>query len=554
MLAGLSIQNIVLIETLTLGFDQGLSVLTGETGAGKSILLDSLSLALGARADSGLVRRGADKATVTAEFDLGADHAAWRVLGDQITVEPGEALLLRRSVTTDGRSRAHINDQPVSAGLLRQVADTLVEIHGQHDERGLLNPKGHRALLDAFGGHAGLLGEVRAAYDQRRAAADRVAEIDQQLERARRDEDYLRHAVAELDQLAPSAGEEAELAETRARLMQGERLADDLRGYAEALEADGGLDAQLRGLMRRMERLEEDSRTLLEPVMTALDRAAIETGEAMAALSRLRDSLEYDPQALEQTEERLFDLRAMARKHQVQADDLADLRDRFAAQLQAVDRGEQDRADARAALAAADRSLSDAVERLRGARAEAAEALGQAVNAELPDLKLDKARFRVDVSPLDPEKWSAEGGDAVAFEIATNPGADFGPLIKIASGGELARFVLALKVSLARQSTVSTLVFDEVDRGIGGATADAVGERLARLARDAQVLVVTHSPQVAARGDRHWQIAKTDSAAGVTTDVTPLDPAARREEIARMLSGAEVTEAARTAADSLMAR
>ncbi|MBK5911715.1 DNA repair protein RecN [Rhodothalassium salexigens] len=554
MLVGLSIHDIVLIDRLTLGFDRGLSVLTGETGAGKSILLDALSLALGARADSALVRRGASRGVVAAEFDLAADHAAFALLADTVAVEPGEPLVLRRTVQADGRSRAHINDQPVSAGLLRQVGERLVEIHGQHDERGLLNPKGHRALLDLFAGHGDLLDRVATAHRDRRAAADAVAAIEAELAAARADEDYLRHALDELEALAPEPGEEAQLALTRTTLMQGERLAGDLADYAAELEADGGVDATVRGLLRRMERLDEAARARLDPVMTALDRAAIEMGEAMAALDSLRHDLDHDPAGLERAEERLFELRAMARKHQVQPDDLAALKDRFAERLAAVDRGDADLTAARAALADADQALDRAVGDLRRSRAAAADALAQAVNAELPDLKLDKARFRVALTPLDPAHWSAEGGDGVAFEVATNPGADFGPLIKIASGGELARFILALKVSLARQSTVATLVFDEVDRGIGGATADAVGERLARLATAAQVLVVTHSPQVAARGRQHWRIAKRAEADSTATTVEALDDRARREEIARMLSGAEVTDAARQAADSLMTR
>jgi len=559
MLSSLAIRDVVLVERLSLTFDAGLTVLTGETGTGKSILLDALGLAIGTRADSGLVRRGAERGSVTAAFELPGEHPAHTLLAEHnLDGEDESQIVLRRTVSADGRSRAHVNDQPVSVGLLRRLGDLLVEVHGQHDERGLLDAAGHRALLDAFGGHGSLLDAVATAHDALRAAESDLEEAEAALEAARADEDYLRHAVNELDDLAPAPGEEDALAEERARMMQGERLAGSLCEMHQALTADEGIDAKLRGVLRRLERLDEEAQTLLQSVIASLDKAAIETSEGIQALEEMQRSLDYDPARAEQVEERLFALRDLARKHRCQADDLPRLREDLAGRLATVDQGDADVAAKRETVEARRAELTKTVESLREARREAAERLDAAVNEELPPLKLDAARFRTRIDPLDDSAWTREGGERVAFEVATNPGADFGPLTKIASGGELARFILALKVSLAERMAAPTLVFDEVDRNIGGATADAVGERLARLAHGAQVLVVTHSPQVAARGDQHLRIVKeagagTDRASSVT-DVDILDPTARQEEIARMLSGAQVTDEARAAASSLMQR
>lgn len=557
MLLSLAIRDIVLIDSLSLVFDAGLTVLTGETGAGKSILLDSLGLATGARADSALVRRGAARGQVVASFDI-RDNAAVRALLDEQGLDDGEGqLLLRRLVDADGGSRAFINDQPVSVGLMRQFGDLLLEVHGQHDDRGLLDTAGHRALLDLYGGHDRYLEQVGAAHAALKAARAGLREAEERVAAARADEDYLRHAVAEIDAFAPDPGEEQALAERRALLMQGERLLTTLSELMAEVGADGGLDAGLRAVCRRLERIEGvEAAALFEPALTAFSRAAVEAEEGRTALARAQDRLAFDPREAETIEERLFGLRALARKHRIAADALPALYQDLKARLEQLETGAASLTALQGAVARAEAAFREAVARLTRARRETAVRLDAAVAAELPPLKLEKARFRTTISPLEPKGWSAEGGEQVAFEVSTNPGAPFGPMIRIASGGELARFILALKVALAAETGVRTLVFDEVDRGIGGATADAVGERLARLAHGAQLLVVTHSPQVAARGARHLRIGKSElrGADGPEsrTSVAELDAAARREEIARMLSGAEITDAARAAADSLL--
>lgn len=553
MLTALAIREIVLIDRLTLHFSAGLTALTGETGGGKSILLDSLGLALGARADSGLVRRGADQGVVSATFEPSDRSRLTPLLEDQgIAPDPGEPVVLRRVVKSDGGSRAYVNDQPVSASLLRRLGDLLVEIHGQHDDRGLLDSRGHRDLLDRYGGHHAEIAAMAATFDDYQTARDRLTEAEQALELARADEDWLRHALDELDRLAPEPGEEAALADERARMMQGERLAATLNELHAELTADEGADARLRGVARRLERLDDAARDRLEPVISAIDKAAIEAAEGIAALERVQTELEYDPARADRVEERLFALRDLARKHRCAADDLPALKDDIAARLAAIETGTEGLRDVQAALDAAQASLEKAQAALTDARKAAAGRLDAAVNAELPPLKLDKARFRTALTPRDPDSPSRDGSEHVAFAVATNPGADFGPLVRIASGGELARFILALKVSLSARISAETLVFDEVDRGLGGATADAVGERLARLAAGAQTLVVTHSPQVAARAYSHLRVEKSEHDGQAMTTVVALDATARREEIARMLSGARVTDEARAAADSLL--
>lgn len=551
MLTSLAIRNVVLIDALDLDFGAGLSVLTGETGAGKSILLDSLGLALGARADSGLVRAGEAQASVVAAFDMPAmDHPAAAMLMDNgITVEPGEPLLIRRVVKADGGSRAFINDQPCSAALLRELGGTLVEIHGQHDDRGLLNPRGHRALLDSYGRCD--TGTVARAYADWREADAALSQAREMVETAARDRDYLTHAVDELRRFAPEAGEEASLAEERAAMQKGARLTDDLSAVSDCLiGSDGGL-AQLRQAARRLDRIAgEEPR--LNAVLEAIDRAVAEAGEAEDRLAEAAEALSFDPARLDSIETRLFDLRGLARKHQVAPDDLAALRDDMAAKLAAIEGGEGHIAALeRDAAGKADR-YRDAAQGLSAARTDAAARLDAAVAAELAPLKLDAARFRTVVAPQDDGHWSGQGMDRVEFEISTNPGAPFAPLAKIASGGELSRFILALKVALAERGGADTLIFDEIDRGVGGAVADAIGERLSRLARANQILVVTHSPQVAARGAGHMLIAKASDGTVTRTSVTPLDTSARQEEIARMLSGAEITAEARAQAQRLL--
>lgn len=552
MLTSLSIRDIVLIEKLDLTFAAGLTVLTGETGAGKSILLDSLGLATGARADRALVRQGQEKGMVSAAFTVDPKHPAPLLLEDQ-GLDGGDGMvILRRQITADGRSRAWVNDQPVGQGLLSEIGSLLVEVHGQHDDRGLLDAAGHRALLDAYGGYKVELEAVKAASTERRAAAKALKEAEDALANAKADEDFLAHAIEELSGIAPEVGEEEALTERRALMMQGEKLAGDLESYQNDLATDGGVDATVRGVLRRMERTDGAAGALLAPVIEALDRAAIELSEGMAALDRLQQDLEFDPQELERTEERLFELRRLARKHNCGADDLPALLETMQTRYRAVSAGDEMVAEARAALEAADKALHAAVEALSAQRQQAAAELDSLVMAELPPLKLEKAQFRTAVETLPKEEWGYLGGDRISFEVKTNAGTPFGPLVKIASGGELARFILALKVVLARGAVTPVMVFDEVDKGIGGATASAVGERLRRLSETAQVLVVTHSPQVAARGNMQFQISKGDEGAETRTHVAALATDERREEIARMLAGSVITDAARAAADQLL--
>ena len=551
MLTNLSIRNVVLIEALDLEFGAGLGVLTGETGAGKSILLDSLGLALGARADSGLVRSGEAQASVTATFDMPrADHRAAELLaGNGIEMERGEPLIIRRTLKADGGSRAFVNDQACSAALLRDLGGALVEIHGQHDDRGLLNARGHRTLLDAYGRCD--TAAVAAAYLAWRAAAERLAESRAAVDVAARDRDYLTHAVEELIRFAPEPGEEAALAEERATMQKGARLADDLSAVTECLTgSDGGL-AQLRQAARRLDRIVGEYAPLAD-VLAALDRAVIEAGEAEDRLVEAGEALIFDPARLEVIETRLFDLRGLARKHQVAADELAALRDDMAARLAAIEGGEEHIAALEADVAARATAYAHVAQGLSDQRKEAAARLDEAVAAELAPLKLDAARFHTVVAPLEEGQWSAQGRDRVEFEISTNPGAPFAPLIKIASGGELSRFILALKVALAERGGADTLIFDEIDRGVGGAVASAIGDRLARLSRGNQILVVTHSPQVAARGAGHMLIAKSSDGTVTRTGVHALNDGERREEIARMLSGAEITAEARAQAERLL--
>ncbi|WP_088181764.1 DNA repair protein RecN [Sphingobium sp. Z007] len=553
MLISLAIRNVVLIEALDLEFGAGLSVLTGETGAGKSILLDSLGLALGARADSGLVRNGEAQASVVATFEppAAATRVALLLADNGIEIEPGEPLLIRRLVKADGGSRAFVNDQPCSAALLRELGGSLVEIHGQHDDRGLLNPRGHRALLDSYGRCEA--GAVALAHAGWRAAAKALAEARATVDNAARDRDYLTHAVEELRKFAPEPGEEATLAEERATMQKGARLTDDLSAVGDCLTgSDGGL-AQLRQAARRLDRIASEE-PLLAAVLEALDRAVTEAGEAEDRLAEAAEALSFDPARLDRVETRLFDLRGLARKHQVQPDDLAALRDEMDAKLAAIEGGEEHIAKLEADVATKAAAYRAAAQALSGERQMAAGRLDAAVAAELAPLKLDAARFRTVVAQLDEAQWSAQGMDRVEFEISTNPGAPFAPLAKIASGGELSRFILALKVALAEQGGADTLIFDEIDRGVGGAVADAIGERLSRLAQSNQILVVTHSPQVAARGAGHLLIAKSSDGTVTRTGVHALDDAERREEIARMLSGAEITAEARAQAERLLER
>lgn len=550
MLIRLAIRDVVLIEALDLDFAAGLGALTGETGAGKSILLDALGLVLGQRADSGLVRHGAAQAVVTASFDPGEDVVIAALLADNgLTGEPGEPLIVRRIVKADGGSRASINDQPVSAALLRDLGGRLVEIHGQHDDRGLLNARGHRALLDAFGRFD--MSTLAAAHARWRAAEAALATARADLEGAERDREWLEHAVKELRALAPEAGEEETLAEERAAMQKGARLAEDMAGVAQHLDGSEGALAGLRQAARRLDRVAHEHEALAA-ALAALDRAVIEAAEAEEALEAAAQAMAFDPDRLDRIETRLFDLRGLARKHRVQPDELAPLAVELSERLLRIEAGGAGLAALEREVQAARGAYEKAAAALSAERAEAAGRLDKAVAAELAPLKLDAARFRTAIERLPEGQWSADGRDRVEFLIATNPGAPFAPLAKIASGGELSRFILALKVALAEAAGARTMIFDEIDRGVGGAVASAIGDRLARLSAKAQLLVVTHSPQVAARADRQLLIAKSHDGTVTRTGVRLLDAAERREEIARMLSGAEVTDEARAQAGRLL--
>ena len=548
MLTALSIRDVVLIEALDLDFAPGLGVLTGETGAGKSILLDALGLALGRRGDSALVRAGAAQAVVTASFDPAPAVVA--LLADNgLETEHGEPLIVRRTVKADGGSRAFVNDQPVSAALLREIGALLVEIHGQHDDRGLLAPAGHRALLDTFARSP--LAAVADAHAAWRAATAELDAAHAAIETAQRDREWLEHAVAELDRLSPQPGEEEALAERRRQMQRAEKVADDLSAIEGHLHGSDGALARLRQAARVLERVAADHPALGD-ALAAVDRAVIEGALAEDRLREAAGALMHDPARLEEDEARLFELRSVARKHRVQPDDLAALSADLSAQLARLDAGEAGLAGLQRAVAASRARYDEAAALLSAHRTAAAARLDAAVAAELVPLKLDAARFRTVVAPLAEDEWGAAGRDRVEFQIATNPGAPFGALAKIASGGELSRFILALKVALAAEGGAATMILDEIDRGVGGAVASAIGERLARLSTGAQLLVVTHSPQVAARGDRHLLIAKSSDGVVTRTGVRPLDEGERREEIARMLSGATVTDEARAQAARLL--
>jgi DNA repair protein RecN (Recombination protein N) len=553
MLSRLSIRNIVLIEALDLDFAGGLGVLTGETGAGKSILLDALGLVLGNRADSGFVRAGEERASVTASFEFKAlPPAIAALLGDaEVEIEPGEPLILKRQLRSDGGSKAFVNDQPVGVALLRELGGFLVELHGQHDDRGLVNPRGHRALLDRYA-RADAAG-VEAAWRGWRAAEEALAGARARVAQASADQDLLLAHLAELTALAPEAGEEEELAEARATMQKGERLSGDLAELQHLWAGSDSALAALRGAARRLDRIAAEH-PLLAEALEALDRSVIEASEAEERIARAAEALAHDPAALDRIETRLFDLRAAARKHLCQVDDLPDRMLAMRAALDAIEGGEEEIARLEQVAVAAGETYRSQAGALSKARAEAAVRLDKAVAGELAPLKLDAARFRTAVTRLPEERWGASGMDAVEFLIATNPGADFAPLAKIASGGELSRFILALKVALAEEGGAATVIFDEIDRGVGGAVASAIGERLARLASDGQLLAVTHSPQVAARGQQHYVIAKSSEGTVTRTSVHLLDAAGRQEEIARMLSGAEVTAEARAQADRLLER
>ncbi|MCA8929300.1 MAG: DNA repair protein RecN [Alphaproteobacteria bacterium] len=554
MLRQLAIKRIALIDDLTLDFADGLGVLTGETGAGKSILLDSLGLVLGARADAGLVQAGADRAIVTAVFGDRALALVEPLLAETgVELEPGEdRLVLRRVLSAEGRSRAFVNDQPVSAGLLRRIGERLVEVQGQFDSGGLTDPAGHRDLLDAFGGLEAESGAVAAAWRDWQAQVKAWQDQQAALAASHGDADWLRHALEELDKLGPEADEASKLAEERRFLQAQERILEAIQGARGAVSGKTDVANALRAAMRALERSADKVGDRFDPALQALDRAAIEFDEALNAIDELAHGVDLDGSRLDAVETRLFALRDLARKHRCEPDQLAAVQAQLAANLEALERADQALAEAEQAAAAARAAFEARAAALSDARREAAGRLDAAVAGELAPLRLEKAAFRTDIEDLAPEQWSTHGRDRVRFAVRTNPGMPFGPIERIASGGERARFLLALKVVLAAADPVGTLVFDEVDAGIGGATAAAVGERLARLGEEVQVLVVTHSPQVAARGRHHLHVRKAEQDGRSRTQVDRLADSDRHEEIARMLAGETVTEEARAAALRLL--
>ena len=549
MLRALDIRDVLLIDSLSVEFQPGLNVLTGETGAGKSILLDALGFVLGWRGRADLVRAGAEQGEVTAEFDLAGDHPGWAVL-EEAGFPRADELILRRVNARDGRKTSFINDRRASGEVLRALSETLVELHGQHDDRGLLNPRGHRQLLDAFGDLGPHVDETRAAWRRLGEARRALAEAQGRVAALKAEEEFLRHAVAELDALDPEPGEDAAL-DHRRRLMQGaSRIREDVAKALSALGEDGA-EGLMGDAMRWLEGAADRAEGTLDAALDALGRAITELGEASQGVERALEALDFDPGELESVEERLFAIRALARKHGVLPDDLGAFAGELRERLAALEGGQASLKALEVGLGAAEAAYDAAAAKLGLARAEAARRLDGAMAAELAPLRMERAAFATEIAEGEP---GPEGRDAVQFTVATNPGAPPGPLNRIASGGELSRFLLALKVCLTSGTSGLTLIFDEIDRGVGGATADAVGRRLSALAEGAQVLVVTHSPQVAALGQHHWRVEKSVAGGMTTSRVVPLDAGARVDEIARMLSGDTVTDEARAAARALLAR
>ena len=554
MLRRLSVRDIVLIDALDLEFGGGLGAMTGETGAGKSILLDALGAALGARTNADLVRTGSERGVATAAFDLSEGHPARAWLAEQGYDEGEDELVLRRVIGADGRSRAFLNDQPASVGALKALGSMLIEIHGQFDDRSLTNPAAHGPLLDAFGGLEGKVAAVRKRHAAWRAAERALAETRAQVEEARRDADYVRHAVEELEQLAPEAGEEAALDTERRSMQRAVSIAEDVGKAADALGPKGA-EAMLADALRRLDVAAPKAEGALDASLASLDQAMQAVSDALAEIDRAAEAMSFDPAQLERVEERLFALRGLARKHRMGVEELAALRSTMSGRLTLIEKGEARLMELQEEAKAAHAAYLDAARALSVARSKAGASLDRAVTAELPPLKLERARFRTLVQP-DEEAGGAEGIDRVSFEVATNPGSAPGPIDRVASGGELSRFLLAMKVCLAGRGESKTLIFDEIDRGVGGATAAAIGARLRRLGEGGQALVITHAPQVAAEASRQWRIDKAVSRkAGrevTTTRVQRLTDEERVDELARMLAGETVTEAAREAARTLL--
>lgn len=546
MLRALEIRDMLIIDRLDLEFQPGLNVLTGETGAGKSILLDSLGFVLGWRGRAELVRQGADQGEVVAVFDLPDGHPVHAVL-EEAGLPASDELIMRRVNSKDGRKTAWVNDRRCSGEVLRQLSERLVELHGQHDDRGLLNPKGHRVLLDSYAGLDRELGELRAAWRARSDAQKALDKARVDLEAVQAEEEFLRHAVAELDALSPQAGEEAQLDIDRRRMQAAERIRDDIARAGQALS--DGAEGAAADALRWLGGVSDKAEGLIDAPMAALERAMLELGDAVSGVEAALDHLTFNPHELEDVEERLFAIRGLARKHQVAPDELAGFADTLRGKLEALDQGAENIGTLEAEVKATTAKYDELADKLHAKRVTSAKALDKAVSDELAPLKMERAVFQtlIEGAPDGPE-----GRDAVSFTVATNPGAPAGPLAKIASGGELSRFLLALKVCLSEPGAGMTMIFDEIDRGVGGATADAVGRRLKSLAEGQQVLVVTHSPQVAALGAHHWRVEKRVHNDVTTSTVTPLDKAEREDEIARMISGDTVTTQARGAARALL--
>ncbi len=547
MLDSLSIQNVVIIEKLSIEFKGGLCTLTGETGAGKSILLDSLGLATGMRAESGLVRKGTEQAVVSASFDISPDNPLYLKISEAgLSVEKGEAVVLRRTLSSDGRSKAFINDQPVSVALLREIGGDLLEIHGQFDTQGLLDPSTHRSLLDDYAGVDGALGGV---WDDWLNARTAYQALKENAEQSRAEEGFLRSALEDLDAVDPQGGEEENLSSLRERLMHREQVLEALNIAYDHLQSE---DDPVRKAGGILDRIADKMGAVGEEILSALDRATSEIQEAVSGISSLFADMEHEEHDLQSIDDRLYALRAQARKHGCEVDELPAKREELAAKLNGIEHADDLLASAGRKVDAAKAAYIAAAKSVSAQRKKAAEMLDKLVMKELGPLKLERAKFVTQIEALGESDWGAHGMDRVRFLVATNPGAEAGPLHKIASGGEMSRFMLALKVVMAEVGAAGTLIFDEVDAGIGGSTADAVGERLAKLSKDKQILVVTHSPQVAARADHHWIVQKS-GADKVSTTVLALPSRMERcEEIARMLSGASVTEEARAAAGKLL--
>lgn len=546
MLMSLSIKNVVLIDQLVIEFKHGLCALTGETGAGKSILLDSLGLALGVRAESGLVRNGTDSASVTASFQISDDHAAYRILEEADITLDDDMLLMRRVVYRSGKSRAFINDQPVSVGLLKRVGESLVEIHGQFETQGLLNPQTHRAMLDEY---AQIKGSLAAFWDDWKNQEQALDDLYKMSERAHREEEYLRISLEDLDKLSPEQGEEDSLSTLRERLRHRESVLEGLNAAGAMLDNDPD---PVQQAWAELDKIADKCGDDIEGAISALSRASSEIAEADAVIQRISEDLQHKDDNLEEIDDRLYALRMQARKHQCSVGELPELREKIFKQLNMIEHADDVLREQKNKCATARRAYVEQAEKISKKRHAVAGKLNKLVQKELIPLKLDKARFVTQIEPLDEVEWNAHGMDRVRFLVSTNPGREAGAIHKIASGGEMSRFMLALKVVIAQVGSTHSFIFDEVDTGIGGATADAVGERLARLADSKQVLVVTHAPQVAARADNHW-IVKKSGKSDVTTDIIPLTSRQDRcEEIARMLAGADITAEARAAADKLL--